>query len=389
MKDASRGRASRFGFFLAATLAAGCGSGAHSFLDVGSDDGGGGGSGSNLALGSGADASTASLSVSASARSTPLCPGQCTTLSASAGGGKAPYALRWDHGLTTDGGPVTVCPSASTTYTVTATDSSGHSGGEISAATLTGSAKVTVEVSAAASCMDAGPPVLDGMCDSLADTFVAGDVGANPVPPWSYGWTATLGGTLTLYPTYYPVTPASGPFQGAGWPVLAQWSDPSNGEPTSANGWSVPPIPDITFNPTSAQVDPTLYNFAGNGWFQDPYQASMSPGEMGQYAVARWTARQAGTFGVLATFTGVCGHNGSKNATSDVHVRHDGADVPGGSGSLNMNGGGNAFTVMTNVMVAAGETIDFAIGNGGDGFLFDMTGIDAKVCAGTGVTAGR
>jgi hypothetical protein len=129
-------------------------------------------------------------------------------------------------------------------------------------------------------------------------------------------------------------------------------------------------------------VDPTLYNFAGNGWFQDAHQASMSPGEMGQYAVARWTARQAGTVGVVATFTGVCGHNGSKNTTSDVHVRHDGADLPAGSASLNANGGGNTFSVMTNVSVAVGDTIDFAIGGGGDGYIFDMTGIDAKVCAG-------
>ncbi len=386
MNDTSHGRSSVLGLLLAAGFAAGCGSGAKAYsLDVGGDDGGGQG----LMLGSGGDASVASLSVSASASagSTPLCPGMCTTLTATARGGRVPYALKWDHGLATDGGPVTVCPSATTTYTVTATDSSGQSGGELSAATLTGSAKVTVEVSA--SCMDAGPRVLDGSCDSLADTFVADGAGANPVPPWSYGWTATLGGAFTIYPTYYPVTPdTNGPFQGAGWPVLAQWFDPVNGEPSSANGWSVPPVPDITFNPTSATVDPTLYNLAGNGWLQDAHQAAMYPGGAGQYAVARWTARRAGSFGVLATFTGICGHNGSKNATVDVHVQHNGADLPSGSGSLNANGGGNSLSVMTNVSVGVGDTIDFAVGNGGDGPLFDTTGVDVKVCAGNASDGG-
>ena len=383
MADATWGQGRAFALLLVPGLAAGCGSGGHSFaLDVGGDDGG------HLALGSGGDASTASpVSVSISPGSTTLCPGHCIALSATASGGRAPYSFKWDHGLASDGGPVTVCPSASTTYTVTATDSSGLSGGELSAATLTGTGKVTVMV--ATDCMDAGPPVLDAACVSLADTFVTADGGANPTPPWSYGWTPSLGGAFTLYPTYYPVTPdTNGPFQGAGWPVLAQWFDPANGEPSRANGWSIPPVPDITFNPTSMTVDPTQYNLAGNGWLQDAHQASMCPGGGGQYAVARWTARQSGTFGVAVAFTGICGHNGSKNATTDVHVQHNRADVPSGSGSINMNGGGNSFSFHANVSVAAGDTIDFAVGNGGDGILFDMTGVDAKVCAGSAADGG-
>jgi hypothetical protein len=180
------------------------------------------------------------------------------------------------------------------------------------------------------------------------------------------------------------VTPiTNGPFQGPGWPLLAQWFDPANGEATQANGWSTPPIPDITFNPTSAPVQPTLDNFAGNGWTQGPMQVSLSPGSPGKYAVARWTAPAAGTYGVLVTFAGVTGNNGTKNATTDVHVQHLGKDLPGGAASINAGTQGNAFSFLSNVVVGAAESIDFAVGDGGDGVIFDMTGVDAKVCRGT------
>lgn len=146
MGDDSRRRASRLGLLIAAAFGTGCGSGSHTYsLDVGGDEAGG----PALMLGPDGDASVGSLSLSASVGVSPLCPGQCTALTATAHGGTPPYALAWDHGLVPDGGPVTVCPDATTTYTVTVKDSSGRSGGELTAASLTASAKVTVQVSAA------------------------------------------------------------------------------------------------------------------------------------------------------------------------------------------------------------------------------------------------
>jgi hypothetical protein len=102
----------------------------------------------------GNDAGTSSLLVSASPAGPVVCPGACVALSAQAAGGKAPYSYKWSNGLVSDGGAVTACPSATTTYTVTATDSSG-SAGEFTSASLTGTAKVIVTVST--DCSDGGP----------------------------------------------------------------------------------------------------------------------------------------------------------------------------------------------------------------------------------------
>jgi len=117
---------------------------------VGSDDGG-----PSFVLAA-SDASVSSLSVVESPAAPVVCPGGCVALSARATGGTAPYTYQWDHGLSPDGGPVTVCPTTTSTYAVLVTDSSGHSGGEYSAPDLTGTAKVTVTVSA--SCADGSVP---------------------------------------------------------------------------------------------------------------------------------------------------------------------------------------------------------------------------------------
>ena len=129
--------------------ALGCGTSGQEQLSLGQDDGG-----PSFVVGPGSDASTSSLLVSASPGDPVLCAGACVALSAQAAGGKAPYSYKWSDGLASDDGVVTVCPSATTMYTVTATDSSGHSGGEFTTASLTGTAKVTVSVSS--SCSEGG-----------------------------------------------------------------------------------------------------------------------------------------------------------------------------------------------------------------------------------------
>lgn len=61
-------------------------------------------------------------------------PNQCTTLTALASGGTAPYSYNWSNGGT--GSSILVCPGTTTVYTVTATDANG--------ATATGHVTVTV-----------------------------------------------------------------------------------------------------------------------------------------------------------------------------------------------------------------------------------------------------
>jgi hypothetical protein len=76
------------------------------------------------------------------------------------------------------------------------------------------------------------------------------------------------GGLTSLSVTVTPPAPVVCP--GKCVSLVAQWFDPANGEPTSANGWAIPPVPDITFNPSSMPVEPAQYNLAGNGWTQAP-----------------------------------------------------------------------------------------------------------------------
>ncbi len=110
----------------------------------------------------GPDGDVGRLAVLASSSVSSLCPSDCATLSAQATGGVAPYTFAWDHGVTSTGATALVCPAATTTYKVTATDSSGHPSGEFQTASQTGTASVTLTVDA--SC--AGHPLAD---DAAAD----------------------------------------------------------------------------------------------------------------------------------------------------------------------------------------------------------------------------
>jgi hypothetical protein len=137
-----------------ALASASCGSSAADALDVGAGDDAGPVIG-QLASG---DAGAASLAVTASASATAICEGQCVALTASASGGQAPYGYAWDHGVAADGGAASVCPAATTPYTVTASDSSAENGGELASPTRTGTAAITLVVSACAPDAAAAPP---------------------------------------------------------------------------------------------------------------------------------------------------------------------------------------------------------------------------------------
>lgn len=62
-------------------------------------------------------------SISANTNGGKICQGGCFTLTASGSGGTAPYKYSWSGGQSTQG--ITVCPTVSTTYTVSVTDQNG------------------------------------------------------------------------------------------------------------------------------------------------------------------------------------------------------------------------------------------------------------------------
>jgi hypothetical protein len=206
-------------------------------------------------------------------------------------------------------------------------------------------------------------------------------MGANPAGPWSYGWSSSPGSALTAYSVFIPARPADpdagtysglAPDAGAGLAGIAQWYDPTLGNGLTGD------LPDVGYNPYPTVQHPGA-GVDGVAFTVQPGQFVMWPGLGSQYTVVRWTASRAGTYQGKATFTGVSGFNGYPQTTTDVHVLYKGADLA--SGNINVNGGGNTYSWSKTITVAPGDVIDFAVGDGGNNYLYDLTGLDALVCA--------
>jgi len=139
-----------------------------------------------------------------SAQGGTACPGECTTVSALATDGAEPYTYVWSDGLPNGPGPHQVCPSSTTTYTVTVTDADGI--------TATADALVTISSEGCMSVDAPGASICTGECFSL---FAAASGGFEPYTyTWSNGVPAGPGphevcpGTTTSYTLL--VTDASG-----------------------------------------------------------------------------------------------------------------------------------------------------------------------------------
>jgi hypothetical protein len=372
----STGPGRRLALLLAAA-AAGCGSsGGNGYsLDVGADDGG-----TSPGFGLGGDAAVSDLQAHIEQNHmtvtfvTVSCAGPCADVVAVAAGGQPPYAFRWEDGSTSASRHV--CPSASTRYAVTVTDTGTT--GELAQGAQSVQVPLAADVLA---CPDGGGAGDGGArgCASAADAFdVAASfvpTGSNPAGAWSYGYSATLGATFVRYPDFLPATGASDA-GGGGWVGVVQWMDLSLGTYSG-------PVPDVVFNAGSTAQHPP--SGIGSSWTLQPGQLALWPGSPGnEYSIARWTAPSAGIYVVQAAFLGIDGDSGLPQSTTDVHVQHDATDVPGGSGFINLNGAGNAFSVVTEVVVAPGDTIDFAVGPGDGLHTYDATALDARICKAAG-----
>ena len=60
-------------------------------------------------------------------------------------------------------------------------------------------------------------------------------------------------------------------------------------------------------------------------------------------------------------------------------MQHNGADVA--AGFVNVNGAGNAYVSSASLSVVAGDTFDFAVGFGNNGYDNDSTALAATVCS--------
>lgn len=92
----------------------------------------------------------------------------------------------------------------------------------------------------------------------------------------------------------------------------------------------------------------------------DPGEAALHPGQNGEYSIARWTASVAGAYVVHVQFKA-----GDQGETNGMLV-HDGVVL----WSVDMTS--TNPTDDRTVTMAAGDTLDVAVGNDGD-FLYDTT----------------
>ena len=130
-----------------------------------------------------------SCSFGVTVNSATVCPGDCADISATIVSGTGPYTYLWSNGLPATAGPHHVCPSATTTYSVTITDN-GNGG-----ATSTASGTVTVNTLPSAS---AGAD--QSVCPGIAANLLASG-GTSYV--WSNGiLTASNTVSPTLTTTY-------------------------------------------------------------------------------------------------------------------------------------------------------------------------------------------
>lgn len=196
------------------------------------------------------------------------------------------------------------------------------------------------------------PPALSP-ASQIFDASADFDTASNPSQinggTYSYGYTPTLGGAFSLLTGTY-----------------------TNGPIAGYNHTSLPDgAPSVTKN--TANAVHVLAGGASSITYQ-PHQLVLHPGSGTEYAVLRFTSPQAGTYTYAADFNGADG----VATTTDVHVLINslGVDAAG----INFGGGTNTATFSSpSIALAAGDTIDFAVGKANSTFFFDSTGLFATV----------
>ena len=166
---------------------------------------------------------------------------------------------------------------------------------------------------------------------------------SNPNGPWSSGWTATLGGRITLYSQSVVESIGSG--------YWISWRDPNN------DLWRTP---HFSKNTSGA-------SFVGVA----PGQLAMHSGcNAGEYSVLRWTAFADATYSISATF-----YAGDVGRTAAYVLRNGDAVNP----LLSAPNTDVEPSYTRTITLSAGEWIDFVVGVADDGCSSDTTPIDVTV----------
>lgn len=171
---------------------------------------------------------------------------------------------------------------------------------------------------------------------------------SNPSGAWTYGYSATLGGTFV---SFTEAGSASG---------IDYW--------TNVAGAATDATPGVLHNPGPTPIQSGTTQLPADG-------VSLHPGAAGEYAIARFTVPSDGLYDFVVNFSS----SDTAGATVDVHALLN--DVPMFGAGINTAGGGmvQAFSPAAPLSLAAGDVIDFAVGFGNGSYQFDNTAISATV----------
>ena len=133
------------------------------------------------------------------------------------------------------------------------------------------------------------------------------------------------------------------------------------------------------------RVDPcvtrngTEHTIRGLGITWAPGQLAFHPGRDGEYGVVRWTSPTEGKIELAAGFESI-----AEEATTDVHVLHNGRSLF--DGFINLHDAGPAAEFTKSLAVRPGDTIDCAVGFGNAFYGADTTALAVRIEAPGGQT---
>ena len=177
---------------------------------------------------------------------------------------------------------------------------------------------------------------------------------SNPNGVWAFGYENTFGGALNDY-VQVSHTPI--------FAVFDFWGAPS------VPGFNPFYVPSVFFNPTaSAVVD-------AGGIELNSQEVAFHPGEFGEYSVIQFTAPTSGDYLVDYEFASADTRTGGETT---AYITANGSTLVSQSiASPITNVGGN--TQLGPISLAAGEDLDFVVGQRNGQFFYDATGIAANV----------
>jgi hypothetical protein len=207
--------------------------------------------------------------------------------------------------------------------------------------TVRPNALVPVAVTLPRAAAPAAPPYRSNVRDAFAPEN-------NPAGDWSFGYRESPGATAFRLYDHHALVEQSATWNGAQPQPLAMRNESSQ----------------------TIHLGGTTTIAPGQFW--------LHPGEHGEPSVARWTAPEAGSYRVVATFSGLSGYNNAPATTTDLSVVQGGATVLF-RGALNLNGAGNEAHWEGSVTVQRGDTLDFVVGYGNGAYQYDSTALAAGI----------